>query len=204
MMSMSDGTSGTTAHARLPASDGISRRIARLQHEDAESRAAATMLRSVVEISGHGARYTFFISKMIWGVSLFMECGDWNENWKTYPRVSRAAGIIRTRARGNGWKHAEVIAANGMPSLDPDAKPRAWDHDLTFDHARTISDCYRMMVERRAGLTFQEAAFIIAEYPPVIITTAENASMTKRGFKNTGEPERRYDGILLEGFTLRA
>lgn len=110
-MSMSDGTSGTTAHARLPASDGISRRIARLQHEDAESRAAATMLRSVVEISGHGARYTFFISKMIWGVSLFMECGDWNENWKTFPRVSRAAGIIRTRARGNGWKHAEVIAA---------------------------------------------------------------------------------------------
>jgi hypothetical protein len=206
MMSNGIRTIEKAALAPLPKSEGIAKRIARLKRDDVESRAAATMLRALIEIAGHGARYTFFVSKMIWGVSLFMECGDWNEDWKTYPRISKAAGVIRSRAKENRWKHPEAFVAEKRMPIPGSKRPKikTWDHDLTFDHARTISDAYRMMTGRKSALTFDEAAFIVAEYPPVIITTTENAKIDNRGFKKTGQPERRYEGISLDGFTLRA
>ena len=53
------------------------------------------------------------------------------------------------------------------------------------------------------NLTVERAAFIIGEYPPVLVTTEEELRMSKRGFSHGGVPEERYAEIPISGFSLR-
>jgi hypothetical protein len=57
---------------------------------------------------------------------------------------------------------------------------------------------------RRATLTPDRAAFIIGEYPPVLVTIEEELRMSKLGFAHGGEPEQRYAEIPISGFSLRS
>ena len=50
----------------------------------------------------------------------------------------------------------------------------------------------------------ESSAFIIGEYPPVLITLEEEFAMADRGFKVEGTPEQRYAKIPITGFTLHA
>ena len=63
---------------------------------------------------------------------------------------------------------------------------------------------YQMLRDERATLTLERAAFIIGEYPPVLVTVEEDLRMAKLGFQEGGEPEQRYAEIPISGFSLRA
>jgi hypothetical protein len=63
---------------------------------------------------------------------------------------------------------------------------------------------YRMFLDERETLTLERAAFIIGEYPPVLVTMEEELRMSKLGFQHGGEPEQRYAEIPISGFSLRS
>ena len=79
-----------------------------------------------------------------------------------------------------------------------------WKRHLTFEHARPIDVMYRMLLNERATLTLERAAFIIGECPPVLITREEELRMAKLGFMHDGVPEDRYAHIPISGFSLRS
>jgi hypothetical protein len=146
-----------------------------------QARKAKAILLALIEMAkDKETPYDFFISKMIWAVSLYLESGDYKENWKTRLRASDAA--IKLRKESKDWK-----------SL------------VTFEHARTLFDTFGLL-RRNDGtaIGLDEAADIIAEYPPVLITKEENDEITKRGFKKSGAPEDRYKHIVISTFELRA
>jgi hypothetical protein len=145
-----------------------------------QARKAKAILSALVEMANdQEIPYDFYISKMIWGVSLYLESGDYKENWKTRVRASDAA--IKLRSESNDWKS-----------------------HVTFEHARTLYDTFALMRNKAGALTVEEAAKIIAEYPPVLITKQENDLINQRGFKKSGEPEIRYKDIEISTFELRA
>lgn len=122
---------------------------------------------------------SFFLKKMIWGVSLYLECGNLKrENWRTYRRASDAAKRIR------------------------DAGEKGWKKNVTFEHVRPLSAMYKMLLAEKETLTLERAARIIGEYPPILITTTEEAAMAERGLKSDGTPEARYRDIPISGFVL--
>jgi hypothetical protein len=61
-----------------------------------------------------------------------------------------------------------------------------------------------MLLDERQTLTLERAAFIIGEYPPVLITMEEELRMAALGFKGDGAPEQRYAEIPISGFSLRS
>ena len=63
---------------------------------------------------------------------------------------------------------------------------------------------YKMLLDERATLTVDRAAFIIGEYPPILITTEEELKMSKLGFQHGGEPEKRYAHVPISGFSLKS
>ena len=63
---------------------------------------------------------------------------------------------------------------------------------------------YQMLLDERETLTLERAAFIIGEYPPVLITMEEELRMAKLRFKSKGTPEERYAHIPICGFNLRS
>jgi hypothetical protein len=79
-----------------------------------------------------------------------------------------------------------------------------WKGKLTFEHARPLNNMYRMLLDERATLTLERAAFIIGEYPPVLITVEEEVRQAKLGFSHGGDPEERYREIPISGFSLRS
>jgi hypothetical protein len=118
---------------------------------------------------------------MRWGLSLYLECGHYaRDDWKTYPRASDAAK--RMQAKG-----------------DREAK-----RNITFEHARPLNVMYQMLLDERATLTLDRVAFIIGEYPPVLVTIEENDPMSKLGFCGGGAPEQRYAEVPFSGFSLRS
>ena len=50
----------------------------------------------------------------------------------------------------------------------------------------------------------EQAAFIIGEYPPVLITMEEDRRMAKLGFQHDGVAEERYAHIPISDFSLRS
>ena len=62
---------------------------------------------------------------------------------------------------------------------------------------------YQMFLDERATLTLERAAFIIGEYPPILISMEEKLRMSKFGFNIEGTPEQRCAGIPISGFSLR-
>jgi hypothetical protein len=145
------------------------------------SKKAKILLTALVELAKERIPYSFFVSKIIWGVSLYLECGDFKvANWKTYPRVSDAARKIRKDGL-TGWKT-----------------------ELRFEHARPLKQIYLLLQEYGPALTPERAAEIIAEYPPVLITKNEDDAINAKRLKSTGAPEERYAHIALSGFLLRS
>ena len=139
------------------------------------------MINALVDCAKAGIKSSAVTKKMLWGVSLYLECGSFQkENWRTYQRASDAAKRMRE-------------------SADKD-----WKRNVTFEHARPLGVMYQMLLNERATLTLERAAFIIGEYPPVLITMAEELQMTKLGFKHDGAPEQRYAEIPISGFGLRS
>jgi hypothetical protein len=146
-----------------------------------EAKKARILINALVDCAKAGIRSSFFLNKMLWGISLYLECGSFKkENWRTYHRASDAAKQIRA-------------------SGDKD-----WKRNVTFEHARPLSKMYQMLLDERETLTLDRAASIIGEYPPVLITTEEELKMSKLGFKTEGTPEERYREIPISGFSVRS
>ena len=142
---------------------------------------ARILINALIDCAKAGVKPSAVTKKMLWGISLYLECGSYSkENWRTYHRVSDAAKQVRE-------------------SGDKD-----WKRNVTFEHARPLGKMYRMLLDERATLTLDRAAFIIGEYPPVLVTTAEELEMAKRGFQHDGAPEQRYSHIPISGFSLRS
>ena len=142
---------------------------------------ARILINALIDCAKVGIKSSFVINKMLSGILLYLECGHFRkENWRTYHRVSDAA---------------ERVRASG----DED-----WKRKLTFEHARPLSQIYRMLLDERTTLTLDRAAFIIGEYPPVLITMEEEIRMSKLGFKHGGAPEQRYAEIPISAFSLRS
>ncbi|MBR1172854.1 hypothetical protein JQ617_02710 [Bradyrhizobium sp. KB893862 SZCCT0404] len=150
-------------------------------HDDnLDAAKARILLEATVKLIHAGVKQSFYIRKMLWAISLYLECGNYKEDWKTYPRVSDAARKIR----GSG--------------------DRNWRKLVTFEHARPLKQIYEMLNAEGTSLTVDKAASIIGEYAPVLITREENGLMNKRGYKSKGDPEARYQHIQFSGFTLRS
>jgi hypothetical protein len=146
-----------------------------------EAKQARILINALVDCAKAGIKSSFVIKRMIYGISVYLECGNVRrENWNTYHRVSDAARQVRA-------------------SGDKD-----WKSNVTFEHARPLAKMYQMFLDERQTLTLERAAFIIAEYPPVLITMEEELRMTKLGFKHDGAPEQRYAEIPISGFSLRS
>jgi hypothetical protein len=145
-----------------------------------QARKAKAILNALVQMANDPEiPYDFYISKMIWGVSLYLESGDYKENWKIRIRTSDAA--IKLRNESKDWKS-----------------------QVTFEHSRTLYDTFALLREKGGALTIDDAVKIIAEYPPILITKHENDLINQRGFKKSGEPEIRYQDIEISTFDLRA
>jgi hypothetical protein len=146
-----------------------------------DAKKARILINALVDCAKAGLKPSFPINKMLWGISLYLECGSFTrENWRTYHRVSDAAKQVRA-------------------SGDKD-----WKRGVTFEHVRPLSKMYQMLLDERETLTLERAALIIGEYPPVLITMEEELRMAKLGFKADGTPEQRYAEIPISGFQLRS
>jgi hypothetical protein len=142
---------------------------------------ARILINALVDCAKAGVKSSAVTKKMLWGISLYLECGSFTkENWRTYHRASDAAKQVR-ESGDNDWKRK-----------------------VTFEHARPLGVMYQMLLDERATLTLERAALIIGEYPPVLITMEEELRMTKLGFKHDGAPEHRYAEIPISGFSLRS
>jgi hypothetical protein len=146
-----------------------------------EAKKARILINALIDCAKAGVRSSFSTTQMLRGIVLYLECGSFqNKSWRTYHRASDAA---------------RLIIASGDTN---------WKSRVTFEHVRPLSKMYRMFLDERATLTLERAAFIIGEYPPVLVTMEEELRMAKRGFKTEGTPEQRYAGIPISGFSLRS
>jgi hypothetical protein len=142
---------------------------------------ARILINALVDCAKAGIKPSPVTKRMLMGVSQYLECGTFTkENWRTYHRISDAA---------------ERVRASG----DDD-----WKRKVTFEHARPLGVMYQMLRDERQTLTLERAAFIIGEYPPVLVTIEEELRMTKLGFQHGGVPEQRYAEIPISGFNLRS
>jgi hypothetical protein len=142
---------------------------------------ARILINALVDCAKAGIKPSSVTKKMLWGISLYLECGSFTkENWRTYHRASDAAEQVRASGDAN------------------------WKGKVTFEHAHPLGVMYQMLLDERATLTLERAAFIIGEYPPVLVTTEEELRMAKLGFKGDGAPEQRYAEIPISGFSLRS
>jgi hypothetical protein len=146
-----------------------------------EAKKARILINALVDCAKAGIKPSFSTNKMLWGISLYLECGSFNrENWRLYHRASDAAKLVRESGDKN------------------------WKKDVTFEHVRPLSKMYQMLLDERETLTLERAAFIIGEYPPILITMQEELRMAKLGFKTEGTPEQRYREVPISGFSLRS
>jgi hypothetical protein len=74
---------------------------------------ARILINALVDCAKAGVKSSAVTKKMLWGISLYLECGSFTkENWRTYHRASDAAEQVRT-------------------SGDKD-----WKRNVTFEHVR--------------------------------------------------------------------
>jgi len=146
-----------------------------------EAKKTRILINALVDCAKAGIKSSFPLNKMLWGISLYLEGGSFQkENWRTYHRASDAAKQVRASGDKN------------------------WKSRVTFEHVRPLGKMYQMFLDERETLTLERAAFIIGEYPPVLITMEEELRMAKLGFKSEGTPEQRYREIPISGFSLRS
>ena len=142
---------------------------------------ARILINALIDCAKAGIKPSGVTNKMLSGISLYLECGSFNrENWRMYHRASDAA----KRVRESGDKN--------------------WKKDVTFEHVRPLGKMYQMLLDERETLTPERAAFIIGEFPPILITMEEERRMAQLGFKSEGTPEQRCGEIPISGFSLRS
>ena len=117
---------------------------------------ARILIKALIECVKAGVKPSFVTNQMLWGISLYLECGKFKkENRRTYSRVSDAARRV-------------------VESGDKD-----WKRKVTFEHVRPLSKMYQMMFEERKTLTPERAAYIIGEYPPILITLEDGVTLSR-------------------------
>lgn len=152
-----------------------------IHHKSLDARKARILIRALIDCAKAGIKPSFSTTQMLRGLSLYLECGTFsNKSWRLYHRASDAAKLI--------------VAAG----------EKGWKSKVTFEHVRPLSKMYQMFLDERKTLTLDRAAFIIGEYPPILITVEEEHRMAKLGFSVAGTPEQRYAGIRFSGFSLRS
>ena len=152
-----------------------------IHHTSLDAKKARILINALVDCAKAGIKPSFSTTQMLRGLSLYLECGTFaNKSWRLYHRASDAARLI-------------VAAAD-----------KGWKSRVTFEHVRPLSKMYQMFLDERKTLTLDRAAFIIGEYPPILITVEEENRMAKLGFSVEGTPEQRYAGIKFSGFSLRS
>ncbi|QWG10935.1 hypothetical protein KMZ29_14195 [Bradyrhizobium sediminis] len=152
-----------------------------IHHTSLDAKKARILINALVDCAKAGIKPSFSTTQMLRGLSFYLECGSFhNKSWRTYHRASEAA---------------KLVIASG---------DKNWKSRVTFEHVRPLSKMYQMFLDERATLTLERAAFIIGEYPPVLITMEEELRMAKLGFSAEGTPEQRYAEIPFSGFSLRS
>ena len=124
--------------------------------------------------------YSFAISKVLWELSLYLPTGSYVENWRKYHRASDAAEAIRRDTKTTA----------------------ALKKQLRFEHPQPLNSIYSKILAGRGALRSQEVADIICEFPPVLVTRVEDAEITNRRLRDSGDPFERYKNIQLS-FELR-
>jgi hypothetical protein len=152
-----------------------------IHHTSLDAKKARILINALVDCAKAGIKPSFSTTQMLRGISLYLECGTFaNKSWRLYHRASDAARLI-VAAGDKGWKTR-----------------------VTFEHVRPLSKMYQMFLDERKTLTLDRAAFIIGEYPPILVTMEEELRMASLGFSVEGTPEQRYAGIPFSGFSLRS
>jgi hypothetical protein len=135
-----------------------------------ESKKAAIFINALVDLATANVQYSFFISKILWGTSLYLYRGSFTEQWTIYDRISDAARAIR------------------------DGRQKDWKKQLTFEHCKPLKAIYSDLLREGKNLKPERAIRIIAEYPPVLITRDENNKIANE-HKAQGDPKVRYAKI---------
>jgi len=100
-----------------------------------DAKKARILINALIECAKAGVRPSFSTNKMLWGLSLYLECGSFSrENWRLYHRVSDAAKLVR------------------------DSGDKDWKRQVTFEHVRPISKMYQMLLDERNTVTLERAA----------------------------------------------
>jgi hypothetical protein len=139
-----------------------------------ESKKAAIFVQAIIELAKADVAYSFFVSKILWGASLYLHRGVFAEQWKIYDRISDAARVIREEGQKN------------------------WKRQLTFEHCKPLKAVYLELLKESKTLTPERAINILSEYPPVIITRRENDRIANT-HRAASDPVARYAsaGITL-------
>lgn len=119
--------------------------------------------------------YSFAISKILWELSLYLPTGSYVENWRKYNRASDAAEVIRSSVK----TVAEM------------------KKQLRFEHPLPLNNVYSRIAAGQGKLMRAEVAEIICEFPPVLVTRAEDDEIIKRKLRDSGDPFERYKNIRL-------
>jgi hypothetical protein len=139
---------------------------------------ARILVDAICELVKAGVPYSFYVSKILWGVSLYLQSGSFVERWQSYPRVSDAARKIR------------------------DTRSKDWRKQVTFEHVQPLNQVYALLLKEGQLIAPAKAVQIIGTYPPILITREEDAGLTKNGHKSSGDPEERYRNVRFSNFTL--
>jgi hypothetical protein len=132
-----------------------------------ESKKATIFIQAITDLAKASVPYSFFISKILWGASLYLHRGVFAEQWQVYDRISDAARAVREGGQ------------------------KDWKKQLTFEHCKPLKALYSELLHDSKTLTPERVIDIIAEYPPVIITREENGRISNN-HKAQGNPNARY------------
>src|ERR1700681_1848195 len=95
---------------------------------------ARILINALVDCAKAGVKSSAVTKKMLWGISLYLECGSFTkENWRTYNSASDAAKQERE-------------------SADKD-----WKRNCRFEHARPLGVMYQMLLDESQTLTLERA-----------------------------------------------
>lgn len=147
---------------------------------------AVLLTEAIIQMVRNGITDSRFpLNKMLWALSVYTETGR-----------------VNTEGHKKRWHRISVAAVKSRILLGDELWSKK-EHTV-FDHILPIDALYLKLVSLRNDLDLRRALEVIGEYPPVVITTAENQDINQRGFKKTGSPEERYTNIFINGFRLKS
>ena len=154
--------------------------MSQMSRETPDTVKAKIIADALCQLARAGASYEFFMSKMFWGLSLFLENGSFQvQNFPKWHRKSDAA----------------IALQRNVPLLE-------WKKTIRFEHARPLREMYAIAQSEADRLSAGDLLRIVGEYPPVIVTKEEDTLIAGR-YRSSGHPEDRYENIRLS-FPLRS